>query len=49
MSIDSCDPNVYIDNQQRLVTKRPVKDGEELCFIYNVGDTDKDYWDPGKQ
>ncbi|KAI8813443.1 hypothetical protein BJ742DRAFT_790414 [Cladochytrium replicatum] len=41
----SCDPNMYINKNLELVTKRPVKAGEHLTFVYNNGEP-TDEWDP---
>ena len=44
----SCDPNCKIDNELRLVTIRPVKEGEELTISYNIVNEGEDpgFWDP---
>jgi len=31
----SCNPNCRVDEALRIVTRRPVQAGEELCFAYN--------------
>ncbi|KAJ3079601.1 hypothetical protein HK102_003671, partial [Quaeritorhiza haematococci] len=31
----SCDPNSYITDNQELVTKRLVREGEQITFVYN--------------
>ncbi|KAI9101241.1 hypothetical protein DFS34DRAFT_463244 [Phlyctochytrium arcticum] len=41
----SCDPNAYIGDRLELKLKRAVREGEQITFIYNVGE-DSDYWDP---
>ncbi|TPX50803.1 hypothetical protein SeMB42_g02126 [Synchytrium endobioticum] len=41
----SCDPNSIITNDQHLKTIKPVKEGEQITFVYNVG-SDEDWWDP---
>ncbi|OQR99114.1 3-deoxy-D-manno-octulosonic acid transferase [Thraustotheca clavata] len=30
----SCDPNCWFDGNDQIVTKRPVKKGEQLCYDY---------------
>mmetsp|Transcript_4976 Transcript_4976/g.7725 ORF Transcript_4976/g.7725 Transcript_4976/m.7725 type:complete len:149 (-) Transcript_4976:56-502(-) len=40
----SCKPNCTIDDEQRIVTIRPVKKGEEFTTVYNCGD-ESDWWD----
>ncbi|KAL2914325.1 hypothetical protein HK105_206097 [Polyrhizophydium stewartii] len=41
----SCDPNSVINEKFELETRRHVKKGEQITFIYNVGE-DTDPWDP---
>jgi hypothetical protein len=46
----SCAPNCWIDDGLRIVTRRPVRAGEELCFAYNWIHPGEDparfSWDP---
>ena len=44
----SCDPNCIIDNDLRLITVRPVNEGEELTINYHIvyEGEDPGFWDP---
>jgi hypothetical protein len=52
----SCDPNCRVDEALRIVTRRPVAAGQELCFAYNwihpeeraafARDPARFFWDP---
>ncbi|KAJ3226715.1 hypothetical protein HK099_004325 [Clydaea vesicula] len=39
----SCNPNSIINKNQEIVAKKFIKSGEEITFIYNIGE-DSDYW-----
>jgi len=41
----SCDPNCTVNEKKEIVTTRPVKDGEQFSFAYNVTYEDG-FWDP---
>lgn len=44
----SCEPNCRIDAENNVVTQRPVRQGEELTFAYNIvyDGEDPGSWDP---
>ncbi|KAI8800147.1 hypothetical protein BJ742DRAFT_745517 [Cladochytrium replicatum] len=44
--LDICYPDVYINKNLELVTKRPVKAGEDLAFAYNNNGEPTDEWAP---
>ncbi|KAG0283494.1 hypothetical protein BGZ97_008523 [Linnemannia gamsii] len=40
-----CRPNARINDKQEIVAIRPIKAGEHVVYLYNVG-TAEDKWDP---
>ncbi|KAF9958589.1 hypothetical protein BGZ72_000168 [Mortierella alpina] len=41
----NCKPNSTVNDKQEIVSIRPIKAGEHVGFVYNVG-TKQDKWDP---
>jgi len=41
----SCNANSFVNNKLEIVTKRPLKTGEEITITYNVTKSDG-FWDP---
>lgn len=41
----SCRPNATINDKQEIVAIRPIKAGEHVEYVYNIG-TAEDKWDP---
>lgn len=44
----SCNPNCVVDNELRIITVRPINEGEQLTISYNIvyEGEDPGFWDP---